>query len=137
MKPPSQRQLRAGELVRHALMDILAREEFDDPDLHGKSITVTEVRVSPDLKHGAVFCAPLGGADMDAVVKGLNRASSFLRGRLAKEVDLRYTPSLRFLADTSFDEGSKMDALLASLRPSGRTMADVTDDEEDDGDGED
>ncbi|MEZ5939570.1 MAG: 30S ribosome-binding factor RbfA [Hyphomonadaceae bacterium] len=116
MKPPSQRQLRAGELVRHALMDIFAREEFADPDLHGKSITVTEVRISPDLKHATVFCAPLGGADMKVTISALNRAQGFLRGRLAREVDLRNTPTLRFSGDESFDEGSRMDRLLASLR---------------------
>lgn len=117
MKGPSQRQLRAGELVRHALTDILAREEFDDPDLKGRSITISQVRVSPDLKHATAFCAPLGGEEMDSVVSGLNRASRFLRGRLGKEVDLRNTPTIRFLADDSFAEGQRMDRLLASLKP--------------------
>jgi len=74
MKPPSQRQLRAGELIRHALTDILAREEFADPDLHNKSITVTEVRISPDLKAATAFVAPLGGQEMGKTAEALNRA---------------------------------------------------------------
>lgn len=124
MKGPSQRQLRAGELVRHALTDILTREEFDDPGLRGRSITISEVRVSPDLKHATAFCAPLGGEDLADVVAGLNRASRFLRGRLGKEVDLRNTPTLRFLGDDSFDEGQRMDRLLDSLRPEGAAAGD-------------
>lgn len=115
MRSPSTRQLRAGELVRHALTEVLAREEFADPALAGQSITVSEVRVSPDLKHATAFCAPLGGENMDEVVAGLNRARGFLRGRLSREVDLRYTPTLRFMGDESFDEGSRMDNLLNSL----------------------
>ncbi len=117
MKGPSQRQLRAGELVRHALTDILAREEFADPDLRQRSITISEVRVSPDLKHATAFCAPLGGDEMEKVVAGLNRASRFIRGRLAREVELRNTPTIRFRADESFAEGERMDRLLASLKP--------------------
>jgi ribosome-binding factor A len=116
MKPPSQRQLRAGELIRHALMDILAREEFSDPDLYGKSITVTEVRCSPDLKNATGFCAPLGGDDMAKTVAALNRAAGFLRGRLSREIDMRYTPNLRFIADDSYDEARRIEQLLASER---------------------
>jgi len=116
MKPPSQRQLRAGELIRHALMDILAREEFSDPDLHGRSITITEVRVSPDLKHATAFCAPLGGENMAAATAALNRAQGFLRGRLARLVELRFSPTLRFIADDSYDEARRIDQLLASER---------------------
>lgn len=116
MKPPSQRQLRAGELIRHALMDILAREEFADPDLHGKSITVTEVRCSPDLKNATAFCAPLGGVEMAKTVEALNRAAGFLRGRLSREIDMRYTPMLRFIADDSYDEARRIEQLLASDR---------------------
>src|SRR6185312_2989620 len=116
MKPPSQRQLRAGELVRHALTDILAREEFADPDLHGKSITITEVRCSPDLRHATAFCAPLGGKteDMAKTAQALNRAAGFLRGRLGREVELRNVPMLRFVPDDSYDEARRIDQLLAS-----------------------
>lgn len=116
MKPPTQRQLRAGELVRHALMDILAREEFSDPDLYGKSITVTEVRISPDLRNATGFCAPLGGEDMDKTIAALNRAAGFLRGRLSREIDMRVTPMLRFISDDSYDEARRIDQLLASDR---------------------
>ncbi len=111
---PSQRQLRAGELIRHALMDIFAREEFADPDLHGKSITVSEVRISPDLKHATAFCAPLGGEEMDKTAAALNRAQGFIRGRLAREVELRTIPTLRFVPDDSYDEARRIDQLLAS-----------------------
>lgn len=116
MKPPTQRQLRAGELIRHALTDILAREEFDDPALHGKSITITEVRISPDLKNATAFSAPLGGEDMAKTIEALNRVAGFLRGRLSREIDMRYTPMLRFISDDSYDEARRIDQLLASER---------------------
>ena len=116
MKPPTQRQLRAGELIRHALMDILAREEFSDPDLYGKSITVTEVRISPDLRNATGFCAPLGGEDTEKTIAALNRAAGFLRGRLSREIDMRVTPMLRFISDDSYDEARRIDQLLASER---------------------
>ncbi|MCF8508439.1 MAG: 30S ribosome-binding factor RbfA [Hyphomonadaceae bacterium] len=116
MKPPTQRQLRAGELIRHALTDILAREEFDDPALHGKSITITEVRISPDLKNATAFSAPLGGEDMAKTIEALNRVAGFLRGRLSREIDMRFTPILRFISDDSYDEARRIDQLLASER---------------------
>ena len=94
----------------------LSREEFDDPALHGKSITITEVRVSPDLKNATGFCAPLGGDDMAKTVAALNRAAGFLRGRLSREIDMRYTPNLRFIADDSYDEARRIEQLLASER---------------------
>lgn len=111
---PSQRQLRAGELVRHALVQILAREEFRDPELQGVSVTVGEVRASPDLKHATVFVSALGPGDPQAIARALTRASSFLRGRLAREVDLRFTPQLHFQPDVSYDEAVHIDELLAS-----------------------
>jgi ribosome-binding factor A len=97
-------------------MDILAREEFDDPHLHGKSITVTEVRISPDLKNATAFCAPLGGEDMAKTVEALNRAAGFLRGRLSREIDMRFTPILRFIPDDSYDEARRIEQLLSSDR---------------------
>lgn len=110
---PSQRQLRAGELVRHALVDILAREEFRDPDLQGVTVTIGEVRTSPDLKHATVFCSPLvGNDDAEAVAGALNRAASFLRGKLGRQIEMKFTPQLRFLADTSYDDANNMDRLL-------------------------
>jgi len=116
MKPPSQRQLRAGELIRHKLTEIFAREEFNDPALYGKSITITEVRVSPDLKNATAFAAPLGGDDMKETVEALNRAAGFVRGRLSREIDMRHTPNLRFVADDSYDEARRIEELLASER---------------------
>ena len=97
-------------------MDIFAREEFSDPVLYGKSITITEVRISPDLKNATAFAAPLGGEDMAKVIEALNRAAGFLRGRLSREVELRYTPILRFIPDDSYDEARRIDELLASER---------------------
>ncbi len=116
-KGPSQRQLRAGELIRHALVDILAREQFRDPALQGVSVTVSAVQVSPDLKHAIVFVEPLGaqlgGGDASGVVAGLNRASAFIRGRLGKQIEMKFTPDLRFVHDESFDAASDMNALLS------------------------
>jgi ribosome-binding factor A len=111
---PSQRQLRAGELVRHALAEILREEDIQDPALAGVSVTVTEVRTSPDLRHATCFVEPLGGANAAEVVKGLNRASKFLRGRLGKLIDLKFTPDLHFLHDESFDAAAHINALFAS-----------------------
>lgn len=111
---PSQRQLRAGELVRHALVDIIAREELRDPELQGVSITIGEVRASPDLKHMTVFVSTLGPGDARAVARGLARCGAFLRGRLGRSVDLRFTPELHFQPDISYDEARHIDDLLAS-----------------------
>ena len=112
---PSQRQLRAGELNRHALTDIFMREEFRDPELHGVNVTIGEVRASPDLKHANVFCSPLGETDPDAqdeLARALNRAAPFIRGRLGKRIDMKFTPQLSFIADHSYDEASHMDAIF-------------------------
>lgn len=112
-KGPSQRQLRAGELIRHALSEIVQREPLRDPDLQGVSVTITEVRVSPDLKQASVFAEPLGGVAEDEVVKALNRVAPYLRGLLGKKIDLKFTPALKFLRDETFAEAQKIDALLA------------------------
>lgn len=111
-KGPSQRQLRAGELIRHALVDILTREELRDPDLEGVLISVTEVRPSPDLRQAKVYVAPLGQGDQQKLAAALNRASSFLRGKLGREIDLKFTPELHFHPDNSFDTASHVDELL-------------------------
>lgn len=111
---PSQRQLRAAELVRHALVEIVTREDLRDPDLQGASITIGEVRASPDLKHMTVFVSALGPGDPQVIANGLQRCASFLRGRLARAVDLRFTPELHFQADVSYDEARHIDELLAS-----------------------
>lgn len=91
----SQRQLRVGEEIRHALAQILARTEFRDPDLQDVNLTVTEVRISPDLKQATVFIVPLGGADSKVAVAALNRASGYIRGLLGQMVRLRFTPGCR------------------------------------------
>jgi len=108
---PSQRQLRAGELVRHALAEILREEEFQD--LGNPSVTVSEVRMSTDLRHAICFVEPLGGLHADEVVKGLNRHARFLRGRLGRMIDLKFTPELKFLRDESFNEAERMNQLFA------------------------
>ena len=115
-KGPSQRQLRAGELVRHALVEILREEDLQDPALKGVSVTVTEVRMSPDLRHALCFAEPLGGAHAPEVIAALNRVSRFLRGRLGHAIDLRFTPDLKFVHDQSFDAAEKMNRLLADPR---------------------
>ena len=111
---PSQRQLRAAELVRHALVEILARENLRDPDLLGASVTVGEVRASPDLKHMTAFVSALGPNDVRKVAEGLTRCAAFLRGRLARSVALRFTPQLHFEADVSYEEARHIDELLSS-----------------------
>jgi ribosome-binding factor A len=113
---PTQRQLRAGELVRHALVEILREEALQDPALAGVSVTVTEVKMSPDLKHAICFAMPLGGAHAAEVVAGLNRVAKFLRGRLGHAIDLRFTPALKFVRDESFDAADHMNQLLADPR---------------------
>jgi ribosome-binding factor A len=111
---PSQRQLRAAELVRHALVEILAREDLRDPALQGVSITVGEVRASPDLKHMTAFVSALGPSDARELAAALTRCKGFLRGRLARMIDLRFTPDLHFQPDASYDEARHIDELLAS-----------------------
>jgi ribosome-binding factor A len=114
VKGPSQRQLQAGELVRHALVGILQREDLRDPAVHNVSITISEVRTSPDMKHAHVFVSPLGKGNPQEIADGLNRCAGFLRGRLGREVELRYTPELHFLPDVSFAEASHINDLLQS-----------------------
>ncbi len=132
---PTQRQLRAGELVRHSLAQILLGSELQDPDLVGVSVTVTEVRMSPDLRHALCFAEPLGAgvgtASSQTVVAALNRAAKYLRGRLGREIDLKFTPELRFVHDESFDEASHINALFARPDVARDLTADQTDDESD------
>lgn len=113
-KPPSQRQLRVGEELRHILANVIERGDIRDPDLHGRAVTVTEVRVSPDLRNATVFVVPLGGGDAAPILAGLKRARSFLRHELARAVQLRAVPDLSFEEDTTFDEASRIDSLLRS-----------------------
>ncbi|MDP2214498.1 30S ribosome-binding factor RbfA [Phenylobacterium sp.] len=112
LRGPSQRQLRAGELVRHALVEIMREEDLDDPALAGDPVTITEVRVSPDLRHAVCFIQPLGGENATEVVAAMNRASKFFRGRLGRMIELRATPELKFLHDETFDAADQMSRLF-------------------------
>jgi len=111
-KAPSQRQLRVGEELRHAVAWILERGEIRDPGLGDRPVTVTEVRVSPDLRYATAYVMPLGGANTEAVVAALNRAAPFVRRQIGHAVKLRYLPSLSFVADTSFDQARHIEDLL-------------------------
>ena len=111
---PSQRPLRVGEAIRHALAEILRQGRVRDPVLHDASVTISEARVSPDLKNALVFVMPLGGREIDAVVQALNRASPYLRGEVARACRLKFAPQLRFRADESFAEGERMESVLRS-----------------------
>jgi ribosome-binding factor A len=111
---PSQRQLRVGELLRHALSDILRQNEIRDPDLEGVSVTVTQVKPSPDIRHATVFVEPLGGKNADTIVNALNRHRGFLRGELGRTIELKFTPELRFVEDTSFAEAERIEKILHS-----------------------
>jgi len=111
-KAPSQRQLRVGEELRHALAWILERGDIRDPGLGGAAVTVTEVRISPDLRNATAFVMPLGGADIPNVVEALNRAAPFVRRQVGKAVKLKRLPNLTFTADTTFDEAGRIDDLL-------------------------
>jgi ribosome-binding factor A len=114
MKPPSQRQLRVGEEIRHALAMIFERGDFRDPDLAATHVTVTEVRASPDLRHMTVFVTRLGGGDAATLLAALKRATPFLRGQVAKAVRTKYAPDLVFRADTTIDSAARMEALFHS-----------------------
>jgi ribosome-binding factor A len=108
----SQRQLRAGELVRHALVNVLYEEELQNDTMAGVSVTITEVRLSPDLRNASVYVEPLGGQHADEVVKALNRHTGFLRGRLGHAIDMKFVPALKFLHDQSFAEAERMAKLF-------------------------
>jgi ribosome-binding factor A len=99
-------------LIRHALVQVLYEEELQDDALAGVSVTVTEVRLSPDLRNATVFVEPLGGAHSAEVVKGLNRHAGFLRGRLGHAIDMKFTPALKFLHDQSFEDAARMARLF-------------------------
>lgn len=109
---PSQRQLRVGEELRHALARLLERGEIRDPVLQDASVTVTEVRVSPDLRNATAYVMPLGGSHAAEVLSALKRSSPYIRGALARAVHLRYAPQIGFALDTSFDHASRIDEIL-------------------------
>ena len=113
-KEPTQRQLRVGEELRHAVAHILERGDIRDPDVAGRLITVTEVSVSPDLRNATVFVVPLGGGETANLIAGLKRARPYLRHEVARQVKLRLVPDFSFAADESFDRADRIEALLHS-----------------------
>jgi ribosome-binding factor A len=113
-KPQSQRQRRVGEEIRHGFLRAIEHGHFRDPDLQDIAVTVTEVRMSPDLRHATIFVLPFGGGDGGVLVKALKRAGAYLRSLLAHEIELRYLPELAFELDTTFDHAAELDRLLHS-----------------------
>jgi ribosome-binding factor A len=111
---PSQRQLRVGELIRHALAEMLSRGEIYDPVLASHVVTIPEVRLSPDLRLATIYVMPLGGRDVKEVLAALDRHKKYIRGELAHEVNLKFAPDIRFMADETFDEADRIDQLLRS-----------------------
>ena len=130
---PSQRQLRVGEMLRHALSQILVRGDIRDDDLVGVSVTITQVKPSGDMRHATVFCEPLGGKNADKIIKALNRHKAFIRGEMGHMIELKFTPELRFVEDESFAEAEKIENLLKSERVARDLKAaqDAEDDSED------
>lgn len=113
---PSQRMLRVAELVRHSVAGMLARGDVNDPVLEKHVVTVSRVKMSPDLKLATVYVMPLGGKDEDEVLRALDRHKKFLRGEIAHAVNLKFAPEVRFRIDDSFDNVARIDALLSSER---------------------
>jgi ribosome-binding factor A len=129
---PSQRQQRVAELIRHALAEVLSRGDLQDDVLTKNVITIPEVRMSPDLKLATAYVMPLGGKDEDAVIKALEKNKKVLRQEVARRVNLKFAPDLRFRRDESFDEAARIDTLLRServARDTGKPIIDVNDDE--------
>ena len=120
--------LRVGELVRHALAAMFARGEVEDDALRGAVVTVPEVRMTPDLKLANAYVMPLGGAHAEEIVEALNRHRKFIRGRVAPQINMKYAPEIRFFVDDTFEEASRIDALLRS----DRVQQDLGEDEEGD-----
>ncbi len=109
---PSQRQLRVGELIRHAMAEMLTRGDVHDPVLEGHLVTVPEVRMSPDLRMATIYVMPLGGRDIKDVIEALDRNKRYLRGEIAHRVNLKFAPELRFRVDERFDEAERIEKLL-------------------------
>jgi ribosome-binding factor A len=113
---PTQRQLRVGETLRHALAEILVRGDIRDPDLMGVSVTITQVLPSGDMRHATAYCEPLGGKNADKIVAALNRHKAYLRGQMGHLIALKFTPELRFVEDKSFAEAERIENILKSER---------------------
>jgi ribosome-binding factor A len=118
-QPLTQRQLRVGEMLRHALADMLVRGDIHDDVLAKAVVTIPEVRMSPDLRLATAYVMPLGGKDADAIVAALERNKRFIRGRLSEAVSLKFSPDVRFHYDDTFDEVSRIDELLNSPKVRG------------------
>ena len=116
VKGPSQRQLRVGETLRHALSEILIREDFFDPDLANVSITISEIAVSPDLTNARVYTMPLGGVNVEAILPALNKLAPLIQSLVAKKVQLRRTPRLRFYLDDSFENAARLNVVFNNIR---------------------
>ena len=114
----SQRQLRVGEMLRHALADVLRENDIRDPDLDGVSVTITQIKPSPDMRYATVYCEPLGGGNAKEIVAALNRHKGFLRGEMGHRIAMKFTPDLRFVEDESFAEAQKIENILKSERVS-------------------
>jgi ribosome-binding factor A len=125
----SQRQLRVGELVRHALAELLARGEVHDPVIEGHLITVPEVKMTADLRLATIYVMPLGGRDADAVVAALERNKRYLRGEIARHINLKFAPEIRFRIDERFDEAERIEKLLRTPAVRRDLDANKTDDE--------
>jgi ribosome-binding factor A len=108
----SQRQLRVGELIRHELADMLTRGDIHDPVIQAHLITVPEVRMSPDLRLATIYVMPLGGRDVDEVIAALDRNKRYVRGEIARRVNLKFAPEIRFRADERFEEAERIEKLL-------------------------
>jgi ribosome-binding factor A len=109
---PTQRQLRVAEEIRHVLAGLFERRDFRDPELADAPLTVTEVRISPDLKHATVFISRLGRSDVDTLLPALHRASAYLRGQVAHALRLKFAPDLTFQPDHALEYATKIDRLL-------------------------
>ncbi len=126
---PTQRQLRVGEALRHALAEVLRRGDIRDPDLSGVSVTITQVKPSPDMRYATVFCEPLGGKNAKGVVAALNKHKGYLRGEMGRLITTKFTPELRFVEDESFAEAQKIEDILKSTRVQ-QDLAAPSDDED-------
>ena len=113
-KGPTQRMLRVGELVRHKVSELLIRGEIHDDVLASHVVSISEVRISPDLKLATAYVMPLGGKDTDKVIAALERHKKFIRAEVAQTLDLKYAPDIRFREDETFEEVSRIDRLLYS-----------------------
>ena len=131
---PSQRMLRVGELVRHAMSELLTRGELNDPVLEKLVVTVPRVKMSPDLKLATIYVMPLGGGDSAPVIAALARHAKFLRGEVARKINLKFAPDVRFRIDDTFDNADHIDKLLKSPQvsrdlPAGHEAGDDSDED--------